>query len=243
MATHEERLAESIRALAKFSSLETTMTDTLRRVAELAQDAIEPAAMVGLTMEVRGGAATPVFTDELVPEIDSVQYAAGTGPCLDTFRAGRTNTIRSTRRDDRWPAFSAACVRHDVGSTLSVPVVAGEHTLGALNFYARVDDAYAPEDVDLATAFAAQAAIVISNAQAASGAQRLADQLSLALESRIIIEQAKGLLMAGGRPAADAFEILKRASQPENRKVRDVAANVVAEAERRARVHGEGPKP
>lgn len=121
-----------------------------------------------------------------------------------------------------------------------MPVVARTAKLGALNFYSRVEEAYSPQDLDLATAFAAQAAIVISNAQAYLGAQRLADQLSVALESRIVIEQAKGLLMAGGRTGAEAFEILKRASQRENRKVRDVAADVVAEAERRARSVGDG---
>lgn len=119
-------------------------------------------------------------------------------------------------------------------------MVARTAKLGALNFYSRVEEAYSPQDLDLATAFAAQAAIVISNAQAYLGAQRLADQLSVALESRIVIEQAKGLLMAGGRTGAEAFEILKRASQRENRKVRDVAADVVAEAERRARSVGDG---
>jgi len=235
VATHQERLAESIRELARFSSFESTMPETLLRVAELAQAAVEPAAMVGLTMEVGGSAATPVFTDELVPELDAAQYAEDTGPCLDAYREGVTYTIVSTEEDGRWPTFRGACRRHGIRSTLSVPVVAKDTKLGALNFYAREDAAYRDEDVDLASAFAAQAAIVISNAQAFTGAQRLADQLSLALQSRIVIEQAKGLLMAGGRTADEAFDILKRASQRENRKVREVAADVVAEAERRAR--------
>lgn len=238
MATHEERLAESIRELAKSSSFETAMMDTLERIAHLAQAAVEPAVMVGLTMEVGGAATTAVFTHDQVREIDEAQYEAGTGPCLDSYRNGVTCSVPSTLDDDRWPSFSAACRRHDVRSTLSVPVIAKDATLGALNFYARTDEAYSEHDSDLATAFAAQAAIVISNVRAFLGAQRLADQLSAALQSRVVIEQAKGLLMAGGRTANDAFEILKRASQRENRKVREVAADVVAEAERRARLLG-----
>lgn len=231
MASHEERLAESIRELAKFSSFESTMTETLQRVAELAQGAIDPAAMVGLTMEVDGAPATPIFTDELVPLLDDAQYRVMSGPCLDSYRDGATYTMASTREDGRWPEFAAACQRHGVLSTISVPVVARNTIHGALNFYAREEGAYSADDLELATTFAAQAAIVISNVQAISGAQRLADQLNRALESRVVIEQAKGLLMAGGRTANEAFDILKRASQRENRKVRDVAADVVAEAE------------
>ena len=240
MATHEERLAESIRELATFSSFETTMFETLQRVAVLARDAVEPAAMVGLTMPVDAELSTAVFTDYVVPGVDTAQYRTGDGPCLDAFRDGRACAIASTANDDRWPAFAAACLEHGIRSTVSVPVIARGAVLGSLNFYALAEEAYSPEDIDLATAFAAEAAIVISNARAVTGAQRVADQLSLALESRIVIEQAKGLLMAGVRTADDAFEILRRASQRENRKVRDVAADVVAEAERRARALTDG---
>jgi GAF domain-containing protein len=239
--THQERLVEAIRQMASFSVVDDVMPEILQRIAVLANDTVEPAAMVGLTMAVNGRPATPVFTDDDAPEIDSAQYAVGEGPCLDTFRDGITYGIPSTLQDARWPAFSKACHDHGVLSTLSVPVVAKDEKLGALNFYANVEHAFGPEEETLATAFAAQAGIVIANAQAYWSARALGEQLTQALESRVVIEQAKGLLMATGMTSDAAFDALRKASQRRNRKLRDVAAEIIAQAERRAGGATEGP--
>lgn len=89
--------------------------------------------------------------------------------------------------------------------------------------------------------FAAQAAIVLANAQAYWDARTLSEQMSEAMEHRSTIEQAKGIIMAGGgRNADEAFQVLVRASQRENRKLRDVAAEIVQHAQQRRRP-GSGP--
>ena len=77
MPTNEERLSEAIRQMAGFSVVDEIMPEVLHRIATLANQTIEPAAMVGLTMDVHGRPATPVFTDEAAPEIDSAPVRDG----------------------------------------------------------------------------------------------------------------------------------------------------------------------
>ena len=234
MATSDERLLQAIRQMADFSVVDDVMPAMLHRIALLANETLAGSAMVGLTMEVRGRAGTPVFTDESAPEIDAAQYATGVGPCLDSFRDGVVHGVPSTSDDRRWRPFSAACLDHGIHSTLSVPVISRQKTLGALNFYSTAEAAFGADDEMLGTAFAAQAAIVIANGRAYWDTKALAEQLTQALETRVVIEQAKGILMASGSSSAGAFDTLRRMSQRENRKLHAVAADLVGAAERRA---------
>lgn len=232
---NEDRLAESLRELAHFSVVESSMTETLHRIAVLANETVPGSAMVGLTMAVHGRPGTPVFTDEAAPEIDSTQYETGRGPCIDSFRTGVVNTIASTLEDERWPEFCETCRAHGMSSTLSVPVQSRGTTFGALNFYSAQPANFDAGAIDLATAFAAQAAVVISNVGAYWSARQVGEQLTEALASRVVIEQAKGLLMATGITSDAAFDLLRNASQRQNRKLHDIAAEIVERAEKRAK--------
>lgn len=225
--------------MASFSVVDNVLPDILHRVAVLANDTIDGSAFAGLMMSIDGRPQTPVFTDDESPEIDSVQYETGSGPCLDAFRGGGICSIPSTAEDTRWVPFSEACQAHGVRSTLSVPVKASGETLGALNFYSRQERGFDDQAETLATAFAEQAAIVITNAKAYWDAKALGEQLTLALESRVVIEQAKGLLMSTGLTSDAAFDVLRKASQRENRKVHQIAVDLVAESERRATSSGD----
>ena len=101
--------------------------------------------------------------------------------------------------------------------------------MGALNFYARTPAASSDEDVQVGLQFATQAAIVLANSQAYWDAHQLGQDMAEAMKSRATIEQAKGILMGAQRCSADdAFQILVRASQRENRKLREMAAEIVA---------------
>ena len=231
IAPHEP-LARSLSALSRFFVGDGTLQDTLARVAEHAQEALPATAMTGITMLVDGRAKTAVFTDDTAPEIDSAQYETGTGPCLDAFRHRQIFRIDDTTKDDRWPVFCEAAAAHGVRSTLSIPLVANHEGLGALNLYSRTPNGYSEEDEEVAGQFGVQAAIVLANAQAYWDAHLLSQNLATAMQSRAVIEQAKGILMGIQRCSADAaFQILVRASQRENRKLREIAEDVVARAQ------------
>jgi len=221
-------LGDGISALSRFFVGDATLGETLRRVSDLARAAVPSADMVGLTMMVDGRPMTAVFTDETAAEIDSAQYDSGTGPCLDAFRKMEVNRIEDTEADYQWPAFSAAAAAHGLRSVLSLPLVASHEGVGALNFYSRQPKAFSAEETELASVFATQAGIVLANTRAYWDAHELSEQLTEALASRATIEQAKGILMGAQRIGPDeAFQLLVRASQRENRKLREIAEELV----------------
>jgi GAF domain-containing protein len=202
----------------------------LQRIADLAVAQLDGCDMAGVTLVHDEHGTTAVFTDQEAPEIDEAQYCTGQGPCLDAFRTGTILRIDETLEETRWPAFTKAASDHGVRSTLSLPLRADHGVIGALNLYSRTPHAFADNE-QMATVLVAHAAAALANAQAYTAARTLNEQLRTALESRAVIEQAKGVLMRDHQcDAEEAFEILKRASQHANRKLRDVAATIVADA-------------
>lgn len=221
-------------ALSQFFVGDRSLSDTLHRVAHLANETIPSSDMVGITMLVEGKPRTAVFTDALSPEIDNAQYQTGIGPCLDAFRHLEVVRIADTEKDERWAPFSEAAAAHGIRSTLSLPLVVNHEGVGALNMYSRTENSFDDDEVEVGRAFATQAAIVLANAQAYWDAFQLGVDLRTAMQSRAVIEQAKGILMGLQRCSADeAFQILVRASQRENRKLREVAEELVDSNEHR----------
>jgi GAF domain-containing protein len=219
-----------LRALAQFFINDSTLGDTLLRVAELACKVIPAADMAGITLLVEGRPATGVFTDAQAPEIDAAQYANDSGPCLEAFRRQQVIRIDSAYTDPRWPEFTAAAIAHGIAATLSVPLAALGEGLGALNLYSRTGP-FADQEVQQAEAFAMQASILLANVQVYWDARELGERLQQAMRSRATIEHAVGILLAGGgRTPEEAFQLLVRASQRENRKLRDIAAAIVDRA-------------
>ena len=136
--------------------------------------------------------------------------------------------------DERWPEFAASALAHGVRSTMSLPLVAGVNAVGALNFYAADDGAFGQSEVEIGGLFASQAAVVLINAQAYWGARLTSEHLQQALESREVIDMAKGIIMnAMGCGPEEAFDVLVKQSQQENRKLRDIAVEIVDRTPRR----------
>lgn len=229
---------QGLAALSSFVVGGSTLGETLDRVAVLAVESVPGADFAGLTLLQDGKPTTAVFTDPTSPEVDQAQYESGSGPCLDAFRHGVTYRIDSTADDDHWPEFSGVAHAAGINSTLSLPLLVEDDSVGALNLYSREPAAFDDHGERVGMAFASQAAVALANAQAYWGAKDVADQLHEAMKSRAVIEQAKGILMAAqGCDPDEAFELLVKASQRSNRKLRDVAQEIVANPQRR------GPEP
>jgi GAF domain-containing protein len=230
----ESAFQRSLGALSQFFVGDRTMLETLDRVAEITVEAIIAAEFVGVTMMADGKPQTSAFSDHEAPEIDEAQYQTGDGPCLESFRTGEARRIDSTRDETRWPAFCATCLDHDILSTLSLPMTVEDETYGALNLYSRKEYGFGPNELKTGSLFAAQAAIVLANARSYWDARSRAEQLEVALSSRAEIEQAKGIIMSTMRCTADdAFDILVKQSQRENRKLREVAREIAARTSHR----------
>ncbi len=233
MEEKQEAIAESLRALTQFFVNDGTLGDTLLRVSEMACE-FTPAKYAGITMMVEGSPRTGVFTNPEAPEIDEAQYRSGEGPCMYAFRNQELYRIDSTVQDHRWPDFCQSAAAHGIHSTLSVPMAARGKSLGALNLYSEAENAFTTEHEDSVRVFADQACIVLANAQVYWDARQLSENLSQAIETRETISQAVGILIAaGGRSPDDAFQVLVNASQRENRKVRDIAQEIVSRTVKR----------
>jgi transcriptional regulator with GAF, ATPase, and Fis domain len=189
------------------------------------------------SITVRSGQRPPftvAATDELTQRLDEQQYGDGRGPCLEALETGVPVLVTDMAIETRWAPYPAHAVALGARSSMSYPLVTGEQVIGALNMYA-----FKPLAPDVGVqARAGQLADRAAGALAVG--LRLAEEhsenanLRIALTSRSVIDQAIGILVAQQQCSVeDAFALLRQASQGRNVKLRDVAAEVVASAQRR----------
>jgi GAF domain-containing protein len=219
--------------LGRINLSQADLGQVLTRVASLAASVIPGADEVSVTLVSGGVAGTATFTGEVAMSLDESQYDSGYGPCLDAAAQHAVFVVDDMTRESRWPAFAAAAVERGVRSSLSVGIPIQEKVSGAINIYGLADHAFDADAVALAQTFAGYAAVAMANAHLYSTTAALAEQMAEAMSSRAVIEQAKGILMAQrGVSAQEAFDILSRASQAANRKLRDIAEAMVERAAR-----------
>jgi GAF domain-containing protein len=210
---------------------EQTMESLLQRVAELAQGVVAGAHEVSITVVGRDKATTVISTGELAIALDERQYADESGPCLDAAQGGTVASIPDMRAETRWPKFTAAAVEAGALSSLSTPIPLQQYANAALNMYGTDPGAFDQDAIDLAQSFASYAGVALANMHLYESTRTLAEQLQVAMESRAVIEQAKGVLMGQRRcTAEEAFDILVKLSQQSNRKLREVAQALVDSA-------------
>ena len=218
-------LSETLGSLSR-----TLLTDDanlqagLRRVAAAGCSLLANCASASVTIIERGRPSTMAATSDVANTLDETQYQSDDGPCLTAARQARTIRIDNTSTDERWPAFSRAAQQNGIASSLSIPMDLGDAAYaGGINIYAGIEDA-------LAGAYAVQASVIVANARAYWASFEMTRHLTAAMASRAVIEQAKGILMATHRVASDeAFDRLRLQSQTENRKLREIAADIVDE--------------
>jgi GAF domain-containing protein len=222
--------AEALERLGRLSLRELSMDSLLQAVADLTRKVMPGNPDASVLLLVRDHPTTVVSTGALATDLDERQYERGHGPCLHAARTGEVTEVPDTRADDRWPDYMPRAVERGNLSSLSVPLAIDpdEQVTGALNIYARRADAFDEASRSVATRFAPYAAVAAGNLYAYQSARDMADNLQTALESRAVIDQAKGILMERYRLTADhAFQVLARASMATNRKVRVIAEHLV----------------
>jgi GAF domain-containing protein len=218
--------------LGRIALDQTPLSQVLKRVADLAKATIPGADEVSVTLIEQDRARSVAFTGDLAVALDERQYDRGFGPCMDAALGAGTVLITDMATDERYREFGAVAARAGIRSSLSVGMPAPERTVGGVNTYSRRVDAFDEAAVATATAFADFAAVAVLNAALVDSKTALAAQLQEAMASRAVIEQAKGLLIGRlGCTPDEAFTHLSRQSQNTNRKLRDVAAQIVADAQ------------
>ncbi len=202
--------------------------EMLTEVCEIATRAIPNAEGASLTAFSEAGPGAVAYSDDWAKALDEMQYAEHEGPCLDAARTGLVFRIRDMRDEARWPSYMPRAAEHGALSMVSMPLTSESKTLGALDVYARVPDAFGPVQVSIAEIVAGHASLASQVAATLFRHREVAEQLKDAMLSRATIEQAKGIVMAQQPCTPDqAFTTLVHYSQVENRKLRDVAAALV----------------
>jgi GAF domain-containing protein len=231
MQQHPLDATEAFGELGRIKLSDTDLNGVLAKIAELARRTIPGAEDVSVTLVRGAGAHTAAFTGQLALTLDEWQYARGRGPCLDAAQAAAVVSVPDTSTDDRWSDWASSAHSRGVCSSLSIGLPIQENVVGALNIYGTKPQAFDDDAVALAQTFAGYAAVAMANAHLYDSTASLAHHMQTAMESRAVIEQAKGIVMGERRcTAEEAFSILVKVSQASNRKLRDVAVALVDKA-------------
>jgi hypothetical protein len=200
-----------------------TAADTILSLAVSTMDSCDDAGLcsdTGLTMH-----ASP---SELMTLLDAAQTQAGHGPCSEALAGLDTLYVPVLLDDHKWPQFSPHAARLGIRSALAYRLSVQGETLGALQLYARLPGAFNAHDRAQGLLFATYAGLDLAQASAQAAEESKIESLKIALSSCDVIGQAQGILMERERITADqAFQLLRRASQHLNRKLRAVAQDIV----------------
>jgi GAF domain-containing protein len=214
--------------LSRLVVSEHSLEAVMAAIAEVGKLLLPAANEVSVTLVRDGEIETVASTGPLARQLDERQYVGGTGPCLTAARDRELVSLPDLTPGGRFPEFAAAARACGIRSSLSVPVALPAPMSAGLNLYSDRREGFSEQDVELARTLGAYAAVALANLQLYESQKRVAEHLERALESRGVIDQAKGILMAQHRCSAnEAFDLLAELSQRSNRKVRDVAQSMV----------------
>ena len=220
--------------LGRMSLAEHSLESVLQKVTDLAARVLPGEPVTSVTIVADGHCSTVAASGQLALDLDQVQYAQDAGPCLEAALTGRLVELLDTSADDRWGRFPQQAAEQGCRSILSFPLPPQELITGGLNVYARTSEPLDARSSDMAARFAAYAVVPVSNMYLYESAVERAEHLRAALDSRAVIDQAKGILMERFKLSADqAFSALARVSMEHNTKVRDIAQRFVQTGELR----------
>lgn len=220
-----------LRALAEFTRSLLTSDDVHAVLDELTTRVVEVLALDGSGVAlVQDGAlrfatATPVD----VVELEQVQHQYQQGPCLSAHAGGQVSAISDiAAHRDQWPEYCAVAQRLGMVSVAGIPMRLTDQSVGALSLYARQPNHWIAEDIAAAEAMADMATAYLINASALRQQVELNGQLRSALDSRLVIEQAKGMVaLAGSITVEEAFERIRQHARSHHVSVREVSEAVV----------------
>jgi GAF domain-containing protein len=223
-----EEILDQLLALAGVAIAHPDLMDALDEICRIAAGSVRNADGATLMTVDASGPEAVAASSEWARRLDEIQYEEHEGPCIDAARTGLLFRVRDSEEETRWPSYMPRAREVGARSMISIPLTVEAKTIGALDVYSEQVDAFGSEEVSLAEVIAAHAGLATQIAAALHGQRNLAEQLRSAMSSRAVIEQAKGIIMGStGCGPEIAFERLAQQSQHENRKLREIAAELV----------------
>jgi GAF domain-containing protein len=234
---NEKRASRAIEgspsSLAELNLSNDTLDTILRQVGLLALAVLPGWDAAATTLVEEDRVATFGSTEPRIEKVDQHQYDLWSGPCVDALN-GEIQYLDGKDVPQKWEPFHAAISKIGINSVLSFPLHAGDEVIGALNFYAETQDAIESGNLEEGQAFAAQASVALAAAKGFQASREQVQQLEEAIQTRTMIGQATGLLMAQeGLTSQEAFQKLVRVSQTSNIKLREIAHRYVSTWEQR----------
>jgi len=206
--------------------------DTLDLMSLLAQrtvDLLDVDASGLMLSDARGGLQVMASSTETAHLLELSQLQNQEGPCLDAFRTARPVMTDDLRTEDRWPHFGAECVAAGFASVSAFPMRLRDTVIGGLNLFREQPGGLDDGDTLLAQALADVATITILQERMVRDAHLLSEQLQRALNSRVVVEQAKGVVAERvGTGVDEALAWLRGHARHHNRRLTDVAEDVIA---------------
>lgn len=204
--------------------------DIVEFLHELCADAVllTGAETAGVMLaDTRGGLRLLASSEERMRVLEVFELQNQQGPCLDAFHTRDTVTATVADGERLWPSFAAYAAKLGFRHMGAVPLQLREITVGALNLFRTTDDPFADADLEIAQAMAKVAATGLLQRRTVSEGNLVSEQLRTALQSRIAIEQAKGVLAVQLNVSVDdAFLYLRSYARNTNRKLTELARDV-----------------
>jgi len=226
----EQRLAEVFVELADTLVEEFDLVDFLQTLTERAVELID-ADSAGLMLDdQRGQLKVVAYTDEPTRILELLELQNDEGPCLDCFATGtQLANIDLGAAQDRWPRFAAAATGAGYAVAHAVPMRLRRQVIGALNLFAHARTPLPDGELAVVQGLADIATIGLLHERAVRDQVVLAEQLQTALQSRILIEQSKGVLSArAGLDVSGAFQLMRTYARRTGQSLTTVAEEIVA---------------
>lgn len=220
--------ADRIADVARLLKQEEVEDETLRRLTDLGVGLVPGGTAAAVTIASPRGALTFAASDPRLDKLHALQFGSGHGPVVETLRYNEPRRIDDTEAEHRWPGFCQAASDAGFRSLLALPLRTDREPAGTLALYAAEPDVFRGAAHDIALLFAAQGGTAVRNAALYRTCRHMADNLHARLESRAVIEQAKGIVHADLKVSpAEAFRLMSRYSQNTNQRIRSIAAGIV----------------
>jgi GAF domain-containing protein len=214
--------------LARVVTVDRDLSEILQDITTVTRRSTPDLDAVSITL-IRGSKPfTVAYDGDVALVADELQYARGYGPCIDAGLAGQPFLIDDMASDERWPDYCRAATERGVGGSLSMPLPFQGTAVGALNCYSRQAHAIDEDDRLLAEEVALWVGLALGKIESALRSREELDNLKIAMTSRAVIDQAKGILMERLKVTEEgAFAVLSHLSQQTNIKLRDIAEQLV----------------
>ncbi len=228
--SRETRLSTAFVRLADTLVADYDVVDLLHWLVEECTSILDTQAGGLMLIDPAGRLQLIASTSEEAQLVEVFQLAGGDGPCLDCFRSGKPVTVADLSKEtETWPQFVPEASQLGFRSVHATPLRLRDQVIGTMNLFSRHVGALKDEDIRVAQALADVATIGILQERNIRSAELIAEQLQRALDSRILIEQAKGVLATTlGTTVDGAFQIMRTHSRDRNLPLRQVADDIVA---------------